>query len=323
MDDPVLDAGDPRATRPAVPLAPPIVIERAFDDPDRIRALVDAGAPYKSLSAVQKEPPGTGCAPWFRNFWALGGRVLFPGAEAALANPVFVAAARQSFGADVVLPLAMMTNLNPPAPAAPPHLDLPFFRGAHRRELPLWMLAPMGYSGLFQRWAIPVASAISWLYEGDGGAFEYWPDGLAAPARAESPRAGNRAVLADNEYMYHRVGSIGDPVRYVPGNRIAYDTRLERTPGGWRMTLEGRTLADYAQAEVRVSILWKAYCFRDRAQADAFLAGTDNLTPALVVERFQQDLRRRGVVLDAPADLSGTDRWADAVRETYAAAVPG
>lgn len=316
------DGVEPAVRRPDGPLAPPIVLERAFDDPRPIRALFAAGAPYKSLSAVHREPPGTPAAPWFRNFWALGGKVLVAGAESAFANPNFIAAARRSFGAEVVMPLAMMTNLNPPAPAAPPHLDLPFFRGAHRRELPSWLLAPMGYSGLFQRWAIPVASAITWFYDGEGGGFEYWPDGLDAPSRTEANLGSNRAVLADNEYMYHRVRQIGDPARFFPQNTIAYDARLERRDGGWRIMHAQATLADYDDAEVRLSVLWKAFCFRSRSEADAFLAGNDPLTPAQVVDLFQRDLRRRGIVLDPPSSLEGTDRWADAIRRTYAAGTP-
>ena len=80
--------------------------------------------------------------------------------------------ARWIFKAEVVRPVAMMTNLNLPMAGLPPHLDLPFFRGAMNREVPSWMLEPMGYSGLFQDWAVPVASAISWFYDGEGGEFE-------------------------------------------------------------------------------------------------------------------------------------------------------
>jgi len=298
-------------------MAPPCVVDPAFDDPGIVQALIEQGAPYKSITAVQKEPEGTAAAPWFRNFWALGGKVIFPGAEALFHNPNFIAAARENFQADVIVPLAMMTNLNAPAPAAPPHLDLPFFRGAHKREVPLWMLAPMGYSGLFQHWAIPVASAISWFYDGTGGEFEYWPDGLDAPSERAPSLSRNQAVVADNEYMYHRVCQIGSEDEFLPDNRIPFEAMLERTLRGWEVTANGEVLGSYAEGRIRASVLWKAYCFRDQAEADAFTSGSDNLTPEQIVELFQEDLRRRGVRIDPPADLEGRDRWSETIRETY------
>ena len=308
--------------RPSGQMAPPSTVQNAFDDPERLTRLIRAGTPYKSISAAHKEPPGTRAAPWFRNFWALGGKVVFPGAEDVFQNPVLIDAAKANFNAQIIEPLAMMTNLNPPAPAAAPHLDLPFFRGAHRREVPSWLLAPMGYSGLFQRWAIPVASAISWLYGGSGGAFEYWPDGLEQPSRCVDVMASNQAVIADNEYMYHRVGAIGSQGDYLPGNTIPYTAVLHQDTDGWRIEDEGVCIARYGHDQVRVSILWKAFCFADEAEARAYRENTDNLSPELIVDLFQRDLARRGVCVEAPQDLSGNDAWSDAIRRTYTAASP-
>jgi hypothetical protein len=300
-------------------MAPPGVISRAYADPDEVLGLIEQGAPYKSITAVQKEPEGTPAAPWFRNFWALGGKVIFSGAASVFHNPVFVEAAKETFGAQIVSPLAMMTNLNAPAPAAPPHLDLPFFRGAHKREVPLWLLAPMGYSGLFQRWAIPVASVITWFYEGTGGEFEYWPDGLEAPSQRAANLSHNEGVIADNEYMYHRVCQIGEPDEYLPDNRVPFEAMLERRGSGWQITAGDGVLGSYSPGGIRASVLWKAYCFRDQAEADAFTTGSDNLTPAEIVDIFQTDLRRRGIRAEAPSSLDGKDPWSDVIRETYPA----
>jgi hypothetical protein len=306
-------------TRAAVQLAPPTVLDNAFDDPDCILDLFDRGAPYKSIAAVHRDPEGAKPAPWFRNFWALGGKVLFPGAEPVFSNPAFIEAAKNNFSAQVISPLAMMTNLNPPAPMAPPHLDLPFFRGAHRREIPSWLLAPMGYSGLFQRWAIPVASAVSWFYDGVGGEFEYWPAGLEAPSRLVKGLPTNAAVVADNEYMYHRVCQIGEKKSFLAGNEIPYHSTLVREAEGWAIVEGEEVIARYASDQIRLSVLWKAFCFTDQAEADAYADGRDNLTPALVVETFQEDLRHRGIRVESPETLAGDDAWGGAIRQTYGA----
>ncbi len=96
-------------------LAPPVKLEMAFANPDSILDLIDKGAPYKTITAVQKNPPNGDTPGWFRNFWALGGKVLFDGADDAFYNPVFIEAAKKSFQAEIIQPLAMMTNLNVPA----------------------------------------------------------------------------------------------------------------------------------------------------------------------------------------------------------------
>jgi len=303
--------------RSATQLAPPRVLDHAYDDSDLVLDLIRRGAPYKSITAVQKEPPGTPCAPWFRNFWALGGKVLFEGADAVFHNENFIEAAQDVFSAQIVKPLAMMTNLNAPAPAAPAHLDLPFFRGAHRREIPSWLLAPMGYSGLFQRWAIPVASAISWIYSGSGGAFEYWPAGPDQLSKRIENLSANQAVIADNEYMYHRVDEIGAPADYIPGNQVPYESMLELDGDSWVIRGPEGVISSYPSAGMRLSVLWKAYCFATEVEEQAHINGTDNLTPALVVSIFSDDMARRGIKVDLPDDLDGHSGWARKVVETY------
>ena len=97
----------------------------AFADPDAVLDLIRAGAPYKTQEAAHKHPNVTHTGGWFRNFWALGGKIVFDGAEPFFHNPTFINAAKDSFGAEIIRPVAMMTNLNLPADGLPPHLDLP------------------------------------------------------------------------------------------------------------------------------------------------------------------------------------------------------
>ena len=299
-------------------LAPPIKIPGAFDDPERVLSLVNKGAPYKTITAVQKNPPNEDTPGWFRNFWALGGKVLFEGAEDLFYNPRFMEAARDSFQAEIIQPLTMMTNLNVPASSSAPHLDLPFFRGTHQREVPSWILAPMGESGLFQEWAIPAASAITWFYEGAGGDFEYWPEGFNAPSHTVSPPYSNTSVLADNEYMYHRVGQMGAEDDYLTEG-ISSEALLHRKPGGWEIKLLDRSVRYYRDEQIRISILWKAFCFKDQWAADAFLDEEHNLTPERLVDIFCEDLQKRAVAFNAPSDLATDKAWMKIIVETYRA----
>ena len=306
--------------RPSTQIAPPVRLARAFDDPDGVIDLIHRGAPYKTIAAVQRQPDERPCSAWFRNFWALGGKVLFEGAEPFFHNPRFIEAARRSFRAEVVRPWAMMTNLNLPAAGAPPHLDLPFFRGLHQREVPGWMLTPMGYSGLFHEWAIPVASAITWFYEGEGGEFEYWPDGMDAPSQSVAPPYSNTSVVADNEYMYHRVGATGSPDEYWALDSMPYHARLGRdTAGDWEVREGERLVASLPYGKVRLSVLWKAFCFETRAMADSYDDHSHDLAPATVTAIFCEDLARRGVEFTEPDDAFTDPAWRRLLFDVYGA----
>ncbi len=299
-------------------LARPIRLRQAFEDPVHVLSLIDRGAPYRTITAVQKNPANEDTPGWFRNFWALGGKVLFDGAEEVFYNPLFIEAAKESFQAEIIKPLTMMTNLNVPAPASPPHLDLPFFRGAHQREVPSWMLAPMGYSGLFQEWAIPVASAISWFYEGSGGDFEYWPNGFNSPSVSVKSPYSNTSVLADNEYMFHRVGQMGTSQDYL-ANGISSEALLHREAQGWNIKHNGESIRYYANDQIRVSILWKAFCFKDQYAADLFSDPQHNLEPWQVVDIFCEDLEKKRIDFSAPSDLELDRDWMKIVVDTYSA----
>ncbi len=255
-----------------------------------------------------------------RNVSHYGGKVIFEGAERFFHNPRFIEAAKQSFQADVIRPVAMMTNLNLPAVGAPAHLDLPFFRGAHNREVPSWILAPMGYSGLFHDWAIPVASAITWFYEGEGGEFEYWPNGLSQPSLTESPPYFNRCVLADNEYMYHRVGPIGPSEIQKDYEEIGHDALLSLSPDRcWQVTEDGKTRATFDYGQVRISVLWKAFCFKNDQEAASFDDHSHNLTPDRIAEIFCEDLERRGIAHDRPTDFESDSAWKETILSAYRA----
>ena len=279
--------------RPRTQLVRPRVLDAAFEDPGAVLALIHAGAPYKTQEAAHKHPNVEMTGGWFRNFWALGGKVVLEGAEPLFHNPIFIDAARESFKAEVVRPVAMMTNLNLPMEGLPPHLDLPFFRGAMNREVPAWMLAPMGYSGLFHDWAVPVASVVTWFYDGEGGAFEYWPDGLGASSKTMRPPYHNTGVMADNEYMFHRVGSVGPKADWVGMDAIPYEARLHLEGEDWVVRRDTTELRRFAYPGVRLSVLWKAYCFGSAAEARTFDDRSDDLSPDLIVSTFQEDLKRR------------------------------
>lgn len=299
-------------------LTRPVTMEPAFDNPDGILDLIRKGSPYKTLAAVHRNV-GETTGGWFRNFWALGGKVVFDGAEPFFHNQRFMEAAKKTYKADVIRPVAMMTNLNLPQAGAPYHLDLPFFRGAENKEVPSWMLTPMRYSELFQDWAVPIASAVTWFYDGEGGEFEYWPDGLDNPSFTESPPYTNRCVLADNEYMFHRVGAIGPKSEQGKYDKIGYDALLELgSDNRWHVRETGKTWPSFEFGQVRISVLWKAHCFENDRVAGIYDDHSDDLNAQLVTDIFKKDLKNRGIAFREPGDLATDMEWKELLVETYA-----
>jgi hypothetical protein len=241
-----------------------IQIEKAFDDSHLIRALVERHGPYRALasylpaSAIRGErrqaAPGA-TLPWFRGTWAANGRSLVEGAAPILQNARFREAASRVFGAEVI-PSTIAVNVNGPMPASGIHVDVPGFRGISRDRYPLRLLQAMASSGLFESWRIVEAGAVVWFYDGVGGEYEYWPDGLSGPKRSMRAPLTNRAIVADNDRMYHRIGRIGEVDAKIPS--ISAEAHIAHVPGnGWVISDGGRDVQYYSDEQIRISILWK------------------------------------------------------------------
>ncbi|MEM9175499.1 MAG: hypothetical protein AAGC67_09715 [Myxococcota bacterium] len=291
---------------------PPILIDRAYDDPDAIRALVRKGGPYwptiryvaspTELAAYGGEPERLKVVPWFRADWAYG-EVDVPGAETILHNAAFVEAARRLFDADVVRPQIVYVNAMGPMGAGPAHIDVPAFRGIDRTTYPVTFLHLMHRSGLFEAHRIDIATAVSWFYGGERGEFEYWADGVSEPPRRIDAPLDNRAVVGDNEIMYHRVAPIGgDDPPMIEDATIGVELVPDDASSDWLAIDEGRELLRYADREVRISVSWKAEVFPDEDAARVREAHLDDLVFDDVIDRLLEDLAARGQTLARPED---------------------
>jgi hypothetical protein len=310
-----------------------IRIEKVFDDPHAIRRLVERHGPYRALasylpvSATRGEPAAAGLhgatLPWFRATWAANGRPLVEGAELILENPRFREAASRIFERAVVTPSTIAINVNAPMPAGGIHVDIPAFRGAARDLYPIQLLQAMGSSGLFEPWRIIEVGAVVWFYEGPGGEYEYWPDGLSGPKLSVRAPLTNRAFVADNDRMYHRIGWIGEPAAKIPS--ISPSARIEHVSGnGWLISDGGCEVQRYSDEQIRISILWKGGI---KPAADIEADNNPSLTDERIVQIFQSDLMLRGIDMpDRTSSLSGQtllsdEIWLNLVHSVYYAPV--
>ena len=301
---------------------PPIVIDRVLADPGLVQPLLERNAPYwpvqryfanvEEMQALSEAPVGSARAraaregplvvgPVFRGDWAYD-RSLVDGIEPFLHNDAFIEAARRLFEGTVVRPQIVYANLSLPMPCGDGgHTDVPAFRGIDRTRYPVWLLVTMGRARLFERWRVPIATAVSWFYEGPGGQFTYWPDGPDVRPVVQ-PAHSNTAVVGDNDHMFHRVEAIGDAGdEMVRG--LTLDSALRyASDGQWEVADGGRVLARFPRRQVRVSVSWKAQVFRDAEAARIHDAHRDDIALGQVLETFLDDLRARGITVVPPAD---------------------
>ena len=288
-------------------------IEPAFDDPHTVRKLFERHAPYRTIVEYIPATPGRAVLPYFRGNWAVGGEPLVEGAGAILQNHRFLDAARALFGASSIRPKLVVVNLNAPMPAGPTHIDIPTFRGATRERYPIGWLVAMYRSELFETWRITQAGAVAWFYDGPGGNFEYWPQGLDGPMRTERPPFHNVAIMADNDQMYHRIGRVGAPDAKLPQMTVAAELHAVGDDT-WAIVENGEIRATYPFSVVRLSLVWKA----DLESA----ANPQSLSLDQVMSIFIADMRKRKVDFRVPTDPLSDKTWMATLDSTYGA-VPG
>jgi hypothetical protein len=284
-----------------------IRIEPVFDDLRFVREMFERHTPYRTIAEYIPRKPEQAAVPYFRGNWAVGGKPLVDGAESILHNHRFIDAARALFDSSRIRPTFIVVNLNAPMPAGPIHVDVPTFHGATREQYPLGWLIAMGRSELFESWRVIQAGAVSWFYDGPGGNFEYWPEGLDGPMVTEQPPFRNIAIMADNDVMYHRIGRVGAPNAPLPQMTAAAERALGDDT--WAIVENGDVRVTYPFNAVRLSLIWRA-----NLEAEA---NSESLNLDRVMSIFIADLRKRKLDFRVPADPLFDKTWIATVNSVY------
>jgi hypothetical protein len=309
------------------PSAPPRVIDGAYSE-DQHRRLVDfirTKGPWQMILAQHFASPEevlattSGSVPegveltWdmfltpnFRGYLAKYGVCLHREVEDCFYNQTFLDLVRSYWGADYAMPDNMLFNINGPCGSNDAaHIDATSFRGVNQRNAPIYLLNTMSKSQLVRKWQARKAQVVTWFYKGTvGGGFTYWPNGLLAePARIPAPM-WNRAVVAENEMMFHRAEANGPAEERKPSG-LAFNSLFDADPeidDGWRITTDGKVVQKVPAQEMRLMIHWGANVFMDYAELKTHMEHTDDLTLDQVFDTFIKDLRSRGHVFEVPSD---------------------
>ena len=242
---------------------------------------------------------------YFRETYAYGDDVVAPGIETFHHHHRLMDAARRLHGRPVIVPAIVYANLLLPGQELAVHTDVPEFRGANRKIVPQWLLVVMHHAGLFEAWRMPIATGIAYFGGGRGGELAYYPDGPAGPAATYAPRH-NTAVMLDTDSVFHGVdrvlGDDGALTSLRPGMRLFFDG-----DDRWSVRDGDDVVATYDADDVRYSVSWKAYCFADEAERDAWAGHHDDLTLDHILATLVADLVERGRLDRPDHDLPDAD----------------
>lgn len=309
------------------PVAEPIVFENAYSE-DQHRRLLDVvrrhgpwplivAHHFKSGEELLATTSGmlpTGVKPTieqfttpvFRGFLTYDRVCLHPEIEDCFYNAAFLARVRAYWKADYAEPDSMLFNIQGPCSGgSAPHVDATRFRGLTLENTPVWLMNIMVKSGLFRRWQDRKAQVIAWYYRGRiGGGFHYWPDGpLGQPKTIAAPMWG-RAVVVENEMMFHTAQSCGPAAQRKPTG-LAFHSKMGPDPDtldGWQITTDGEPIQRIAADELRFLVHWGANVYRDFDELKTAHDHTDDLSHERVFEMLIHDLRARGRSFTAPSD---------------------
>ena len=117
--------------------------------------------------------------------------------------------------------LEVVRREGPCSDGGSPHIDGAEFRGLSHHNCPVWLANTLVKTGLFRAWQVKKAQVIAWYYQGSiGGGFTYWPDGPhEQPRQIHAPMWG-RAVVVENEMMYHSAQSNGPEAMRKPADPL-------------------------------------------------------------------------------------------------------
>jgi hypothetical protein len=303
---------------------PPILLRDVIEDVDAVVRLLERNAPYTPLGGWYR-PDADLDAPtspmWFQNDW-VHADLRVEGSELFLFHERVTQAARDFYGAEVIVPHSVYVNLMAALEASgPAHTDNPRFHGRDRSNTPMWLLRAMLWSGLFDRHAIVQATSIWWMNDVEGGGLRYWPNGPDEPPCEHVGDMANTALVGDNHGMFHQVGPVGP---FDQGTRLV-TPRAELAPatdgsGEWAVTDRGEVRYQVPLEHYRVSVLWKADVYHSEAEQRRQMADTLSLPD--VARTFDRDLEEKGANVRFDLDRMEDPGLIAAVNAVYPEAVP-
>lgn len=191
--------------------------------------------------------------------------------------------------------------LQVPGQTVATHIDAPVFYHANRFEFPQWLLVSMVFSGLFVDDFVHQVQVVTYFHKWkttEGGEFWFWDDATGVPKK--SYPASRSANSVDGSKIAH-AATVYKPSQRPPilnqnaNNELKYNGNTKK----WEVLSDKKVQAVYNESDLRFAAVYRARCFADEKDLEAFKEAQQNqYSLEFVLDTFRADLRKRGVYRD-------------------------
>jgi hypothetical protein len=194
-----------------------------------------------------------------------------------------------------------------PGQSSPVQLSAPYFYGATPERFPKWVLSAMSHSGIYRDKYIAQVQVQTFIHDWDatlerGGSFVFWRDDSRSPHYV-LPHS-RTAIAADGARIVHTVTTyhgpnetFSAPPPIPPGGGDCTLTAVGNDK--WRLACSGAPVTEYATSDLRMSVVYRAHCFRDEEAKAKFHSFPESAMFTLeeVATIFRRDLEMRWRIL--------------------------
>lgn len=229
----------------------------------------------------------------------------YPVLEKLFESPGFLAGARAVCppGKPFIDPFQFNFIVNAPGQSVATHVDGVYFWGATRFQFPQWLLAAMKFSGLWEDRFVDQIQVVAYVHRWQDwdhkeGKFVYYTDNsgewhtINPVPRSANVVDGSKTVHSATVYM-----ESVEPVRMKPTSKNSLDYKGDDR---WQIVSDDQVLSNLTTDDLRISVVYRAKCFKDAAEAERFhnQKDSDMLTLDEVLATFKQDMARKGISTD-------------------------
>jgi len=232
--------------------------------------------------------------------------------NALFGDPKFIRLAKKVCPADEqhLDPFQLNFIIQVPGQTLATHVDGGYFWGATRFQFPQWLLAAMVFSGLFQSSFVHQVQVVGYLNswkpdETTAGTLVFWdtpgdPKEVPPIPLAGSAVDGSKTVHATRVY---RPYDEPPPINKEDDAELTYMGNDK-----WSVFVRGESVRNYTTNDLRISIVYRARCFKDEREAKIFQEHLRDpsqlMTLDHVLTTFGEDLAKRRIINQAEDALT-------------------
>jgi len=194
------------------------------------------------------------------------------------------------------------------------HFDAPWFFGADRWTVPVWLLVVMHRSGLFKAETVSQIQGVAYVHDWGakarnmsdaelnaefGGSFFHYTAGEQLPPADFVPRQGsaillNGAECAHGTDLFHPHGDRTPPrMDKSSANEVRYRPATATRSEGWQVVSDNKIIKEYGFSDLRIALVWRSRCFADETERETYRQ-TPPMATSEILRRLKEDLVVRG-----------------------------